>query len=155
MKKTCGIFIVNDLNELLVCRVTGSNHYSIPKGVLETTDRDIKERALIETLEESNINLFQNEDKLIFLDSQTYRSKKKKIFGFFIKISKEFQNKQILKCNSNHEIKKWGSIIRVPEVDKYEWILIDTVLNNRYIHEAQLIILAKSKIQIYKQKTQI
>lgn len=155
MKTTCGIFIINNSNELLVCRATGSNNFSIPKGELEENNENPLDRALIETFEEANIDLFKYKNKLISLGSNTYKNKKKKLIAYSIKISSNFQNKQDLKCESYFEYKKHGKTIKKPEVDYFEWIHIDAVIKIKKIHEAQLQLLSVHKSLISKQETQI
>ena len=45
---SCGIVIVNDARELLLCHVTGHDHWDLPKGCLLYTSDAADERSSVD-----------------------------------------------------------------------------------------------------------
>lgn len=123
---TCGIFLIHN-NDILICHPTGSsiNNWSIPKGLNESYESPLV-TAIRELKEETNISLFDFSDNIIMIGEKIYKTKRKKIIGFYSNCTKGKPNKFI--CNS---ITSKG----FPEVDLISWYPISLAMN--MIHEAQ------------------
>lgn len=110
MKTTCGVFVIQG-NNILIVHPTGApyDEWSIPKGLCNP-DESTMDAAIRETYEETNIDLSQY--ALNFLGESRYKSRKKKLHAFacFLDPDGSF----LCKCNS---FLKNGS----PEVDMFKW----------------------------------
>ena len=53
---SCGVVILNPDRELLLCHVTGQNHWDLPKGGIDVGETPMQ-AALRETREESGLRL--------------------------------------------------------------------------------------------------
>jgi 8-oxo-dGTP pyrophosphatase MutT (NUDIX family) len=70
---SCGVVIVNDHAELLLCHVTGQTHWDLPKGGIDEGETPLQ-AALRETREETSLVL--DAQALIDLGRLDYRPKK-------------------------------------------------------------------------------
>ena len=70
---SCGIVIVNDAHELLLCHVTGHDHWDLPKGGAIVGETPLQ-AALRETREECGLDL--EADDLVDLGRLPYRARK-------------------------------------------------------------------------------
>jgi 8-oxo-dGTP pyrophosphatase MutT (NUDIX family) len=72
-RMSCGVVVVNDEAELLLCHVTGQNHWDLPKGGLNDGETPL-EAALRETREETGLTL--DAGALLDLGRLPYRARK-------------------------------------------------------------------------------
>lgn len=141
-KITCGVFLVNKNNEILVCHPTNhkENIWSIPKGIKEK-DEDEFDAALRELHEETNI-LINRENLKVYktLNKFSYKHGKKTLQPFFIpEVENELDfGKFELKCNEN--VKLFGGH-KFPEVDDYWWVDIHKAKD--YLHETQVMAISQ------------
>jgi 8-oxo-dGTP pyrophosphatase MutT (NUDIX family) len=138
---TCGVFIIDSQKKILCCHPTNakSNIFSIPKGHFEMTDDSYLDRAIRETLEESNIDLNPYRKNIFYVGESIYKKKNKKLIAFGIIISDIFKNSFHLRCE-----KDFG--ILFPEVDGYKWFNKKTIIDNNLLHLTQIELLKTIKI---------
>jgi len=138
MEHSSGIFIFNNKNEVCICHPTGTKWgWSIPKGHID--DKETKlETALREVLEETNIDLYDFRDNIIYIGEQQYVSKKKTLYAFFYKYKTDI--KFDLKCNSYVPLdSKWNP--GLPENDIIKFVNVDVALE--LLQEAHKILLQR------------
>ena len=70
---SCGLVIVNDARELLLCHVTGHDHWDLPKGGAMAGETALQ-AALRETREECGLEL--DAEMLVDLGRLPYRARK-------------------------------------------------------------------------------
>jgi 8-oxo-dGTP pyrophosphatase MutT (NUDIX family) len=133
METTCGFFIVNKDNKILIVHPTGANEntWSIPKGRMDKGETEL-ETAYREVEEETNIDLLQYEGRVIPLGKTKYRRRKKILCGFVFEYDGKIKTK--LKCKTFVKNK-------FPEVDKYKWVSFKRAFE--LIHDTQQILLQK------------
>lgn len=127
---SCGIYIhINDT--LCICHPTNASikSWSIPKGQLELGE-SIIDRALIETLEETNINLFEYKKDLVYLGSKKYPKRKKILEAFYINANNINITKDI-RCTSYTE----GGFL---ENDIVKFEKIEIIKEYKLLHETQM-----------------
>jgi putative (di)nucleoside polyphosphate hydrolase len=115
---SCGVIILNEKNEILLCHVTGQKHWDIPKGLNENEELPIS-TVIRETKEETNIDLIKG--KLIDMGGFPY-NKKKNLYLF-----KYFDNNidlNSLKCVSTFE--HFYTKELMPEVDEFSFFDFQT-----------------------------
>lgn len=130
IEKTYGTFIVNPRDELLICRPYGvktTTGWTIPKGKAENSESDI-DAAIRECFEETGFDLKPFRKGMTYIGSQTYKTKKKRLFGFFLKLEVNISINTFF-CDAKLVNKE------VPEIDLYEWEIVNKALPR--IHEAQ------------------
>lgn len=110
---SCGIVIVNQEHELLLCHVTGRGHWDLPKGGIDAGETPIA-AALRETREETGL-VFEAE-ALTELGRFVY-SERKDLHLFAARMQR-FDVTQ-LSCES-HFSEHWSGK-RLPEMDAYGW----------------------------------
>jgi 8-oxo-dGTP pyrophosphatase MutT (NUDIX family) len=110
---SCGIVIVNQECELLLCHVTGRGHWDLPKGGIDTSESPI-DAALRETREETGLVLAAAE--LIDLGRFVY-SERKDLHLFATRMQRF--DVAGLWCES-HFAEHWTGK-RLPEMDAYGW----------------------------------
>jgi len=110
---SCGIVIVNQQHELLLCHVTGGGHWDLPKGGIDTGETPI-DAALRETREETALVLAA--DELIELGRFVY-SERKDLHLFATRLPR-FDVARLW-CES-HFSEHWTGK-RLPEMDAYGW----------------------------------
>jgi predicted NUDIX family NTP pyrophosphohydrolase len=110
---SCGIVILNEARELLLCHVTGQGHWDLPKGCLEANERPI-DAALRETREETGLSL----DASTLLDLGPRRYLAGKDLHLFAICMARFDASQ-LKCESYFSERPSGR--QLPEMDGFGW----------------------------------
>ena len=137
MKITCGIYLFNNRNELLICHPT--NHkwtlWTIPKGRIDEGETDYFDVAKRELYEETNINLddFKYEiTNITPFEIVRYKSSNKYLKSFLVKTSHNFDSHDI-KCDS---MVIWDGKPVFPEVDSFKWVTIEEA--RKLLHESQV-----------------
>lgn len=132
LNKTCGIFIFNPDNTVLICHVTNSdsNTWSIPKGRPDSLNELSIDTAVRELYEETGLGL--DKKNLISIGSSFYKSGRE--FVGFVYKSKDIINISSLNCSSMFE--KNG--IFFPEVDEFIFMKPVDIINKKLIHDTQI-----------------
>src|SRR5574343_111657 len=115
-KVSCGILILNEYNEILLCHVTGQEYFDIPKGVKELYESEI-DAAIRETYEETGLEFEKNNLKEIGF-FENYIPNKKDLCLFYVKVSNKDIDFDKLKCESYFTLENGD---KIKEVDYYEW----------------------------------
>ncbi|CAN5121858.1 NUDIX hydrolase [soil metagenome] len=110
---SCGIVILNPDRELLLCHVTGQNHWDLPKGGLDAGESTLA-AALRETREETGLRLEAH--TLRDLGRFTYTGKKD--LHLYATLLPRFEL-GALHCESHFADRSSGK--RLPEMDGYQW----------------------------------
>lgn len=138
---TCGIYLLDKYNNLLICRATGGG-WGIPKGLPEK-DEYYMTTAIRELEEETGIVYSTVNYRFAdVLPDAKYKNKDKILKSLFLFTN----NEQIdfdLKCISTFKSKS-GELL--PEISEYRWVTLDEAPN--YIHESQIANLEIIKEQI-------
>jgi ADP-ribose pyrophosphatase YjhB (NUDIX family) len=118
MKYTCGIFLKNKADEILICHATNSNGiWSIPKGLLDNGE-DYKEAAVRELFEETSIKLNElNIDDITPLGFFPFKNGRKTLVAFLVNFTDDW-SKIKLDCKSM----VLNRPIPFPEVDEFLWV---------------------------------
>ena len=116
---SCGVVIVNDVHELLLCHVTGQNHWDLPKGGIDTGESPLQ-AALRETREETGLHL--QAEALIDLGQFRYTTKKD--LHLFATCMPRIELSQ-LRCESHYLDHYSGR--RLPEMDGFGWFAFERV----------------------------
>jgi 8-oxo-dGTP pyrophosphatase MutT (NUDIX family) len=116
---SCGVVILNDQAELLLCHVTGQAHWDLPKGGLNDGETPLQ-AALRETREETGLLL--DGHALLDLGQMPYRSRKD-LHLFATRLPRLDTN--ALWCESAFSDLISGQ--RRPEMDGYGWFAFDAV----------------------------
>ena len=116
---SCGVVILNPDRELLLCHVTGQNHWDLPKGGIDTGETPMQ-AALRETREECGLRL--DAQALLDLGRFTYTTKKDlHLFATFI----ERIELNELHCESHYLDRLTGRSL--PEMDGFGWFTFERV----------------------------
>ncbi len=110
---SCGVVLLNDAGELLLCHVTGHEHWDIPKGGAHD-DESPMQAALRETREETGLLL--RPDSLLDLGRLPYTSRKD-LHLFAARTSR--LDTELLWCESRFDDLDTGSPL--PEMDGFGW----------------------------------
>lgn len=110
---SCGVVIVNPDREILLCHVTGQQHWDLPKGGIDPGESPLQ-AALRETREETGMRL--REDALLELGRFEYTAKKN--LHLFAICLPRFDVAQ-LHCESHYRDHHSGRDL--PEMDDYRW----------------------------------
>jgi len=110
---SCGILILTGQRELLLCHVTGQDHWDLPKGGAHADESPLQ-AALRETREETGLDLAA--ESLLELGRFDYRPKKD--LHLFATLMPRFDVAQ-LSCESHFSQLATGA--RLPEMDGYDW----------------------------------
>jgi 8-oxo-dGTP pyrophosphatase MutT (NUDIX family) len=116
---SCGILILNAQQELLLCHVTGQDHWDLPKGGAHEGESPLQ-AALRETREETSLELAA--DALRELGRFDYRPKKD--LYLFATLMPRFDVAQ-LRCES--QFSQYATGQRLPEMDGYDWVRFERV----------------------------
>ena len=118
-KLSCGIVVLNDEAELLLCHVTGHDHWDLPKGGALAGERPLQ-TALRETREECGLDL--DPAMLVDLGRLPYRARKDlHLFGALLPRG----DTRTLHCESRFIDGATGA--RLPEMDDFGWFAFDRV----------------------------
>lgn len=124
MKTSCGIIILNEINEILMGHVTGNKFYDIPKGLQDESEEPVI-CAIRECQEE--ISLVFDDTKLTDLGRFAY-NKEKNLHLFLTYVNKDSIKLDELFCDSffeHHYTKK-----QTPEVDGFKWVSVGEVVSH-------------------------
>ena len=110
---SCGVVILSPERELLLCHVTGQNHWDLPMGGIDAGETPLQ-AALRETFEETGLRL--QAQALIELGRIKYTGKKN--LHLFATRMPRFDVSQ-LRCESRYLDHHTGR--RLPEMDGYGW----------------------------------
>jgi putative (di)nucleoside polyphosphate hydrolase len=112
---SCGTLVVNNRGELLLCHVTGTKHWDIPKGMRDPGE-SMLEAARRELREETGIQF--DEDMFEELGCFDYR-KDKRLCLFKVAAPNDFHDLGHLLCSSYFPHIRTGE--STPEVDAFRW----------------------------------
>jgi len=110
---SCGVLILNDERELLLCHVTGQHHWDLPKGGIHAGESPL-EAAVRETEEESGLRL----DAGALLDLGRFDYRPRKDLHLFATLTHRF-DVSTLHCQSEFSDRASGR--RLPEMDGFAW----------------------------------
>ena len=116
---SCGVVIVNDLSELLLCHVTGHSHWDLPKGGIAEGETPLQ-AALRETQEETGLVL--DAAQLLDLGPLAYRPNKS--LHLFATLLPRLDTHQ-LHCESCFTDYRSGR--RLPEMNGFGWFAFDRI----------------------------
>lgn len=132
MQETIGIFLVNR-GRILIGHP--SKHpptaWTIPKGRPEPNENHL-DTAIREFKEEAGIDLSEFKDQMVFIGSQEYKNKNKKIFTYILKVETDFPEP---KCESM-VIDKGEPYF--PELDGFKWATYEEAINLLFVTQKQL-----------------
>jgi 8-oxo-dGTP pyrophosphatase MutT (NUDIX family) len=114
---SCGIVILNEEHEVLLCHVTGRGHWDLPKGGIDPGESPMQ-AALRETREETGLVL--DGDDLLDLGRIHY-GERKDLHLFAVRMAR-FDTAQ-LSCESEFS-ERWSGK-RLPEMDGYGWFAFE------------------------------
>lgn len=123
-KVSCGVLILNEYKEILLCHVTGQEYFDIPKGVKELYESEIN-AAIRETYEETGLEFQKTQIKEIGF-FENYIPNKKDLCLFYVRVKKQDVVMNDLKCTSFFTLDNGD---KVKEVDSYEWVDITKILD--------------------------
>lgn len=116
---SCGILILNARHELLLCHVTGQDHWDLPKGGPHDGESPLH-AALRETREETGLRF----DAAALLELGRYDYRPKKDLHLFATLTPRFDVAG-LRCESHFA--QWGTGRRLPEMDGFDWFGFERV----------------------------
>ena len=117
---SCGVLILSEQRELLLCHVTGQDHWDLPKGGAHPGESPLQ-AALRETREETGLQLDPGD--LLDLGRLDYRPKKD--LHLFATLMPRLDLTG-LRCESQFSQASAGA--RLPEMDAYAWFAFDQVV---------------------------
>lgn len=117
---SCGVVIVNDAAELLLCHVTGHDHWDLPKGGAHPGETPLQ-AALRETREETGLVL----DAAALVELGCFGYGARKDLHLFTTLQPRL-DARTLRCDSHFTCRASGR--RRPEMDGYGWFPFDAVV---------------------------
>lgn len=151
MITTCGIFLINKYNQILIGHPTGMSPllWSIPKGVQEPCESPLK-TAWREVTEETGIhrndivlNVYRFRRSM--LGCAHYTEKPKRIIAYGYKFDGVLDKTPV--CNSTFFCKATNQ--RLPEVDRWKWL--DYKKAYKYLNDTQKSLLRTAiKLGVFK-----
>ena len=112
---SCGTLVVNRQGEILLCHVTGTQSWDIPKGVQEQGESTL-EAARRELREETGLDVEGN--RFEDIGDFDYR-RDKRLHLYRVWVADDLKNLQSLSCTSYYPHFHTGKMI--PEVDAFRW----------------------------------
>jgi 8-oxo-dGTP pyrophosphatase MutT (NUDIX family) len=116
---SCGVVVLLESRELLLCHVTGQRHWDLPKGGIHAGETPI-EAALRETQEETGLRLCP--DTLLDLGRHAYTARKG--LHLFACLSQRIEPRD-LHCASCF-VERFSGRLR-PEMDGFGWFAFDRI----------------------------
>lgn len=118
---SCGVLVLCDVGEILLCHSTGSPRWDIPKGIGDEGENESeKQTALRETFEEAGLAL--DGDGLLDLGRFAYlRGKDLHLFAVLI------DRIDLAACQCTSFFEDSRGRLR-PEVDAYQWVAFESAL---------------------------
>lgn len=113
---SCGVLLLNEADELLLCHVTGASHWDIPKGCLDEGETPW-EAVIREAREETGLML--RPDRLLELGRLAYRPDKA-LHLFLGNVSRLQLDPATCVCTSYFEHPTSQRLL--PEVDAFAWV---------------------------------
>ncbi|MBC7481896.1 MAG: NUDIX domain-containing protein [Rhizobacter sp.] len=110
---SCGVIILSPERELLLCHVTGQNHWDLPKGGIDAGESPLA-AALRETVEETSLRL--RAEDLLDLGRFKYTAKKN-LHLFAMQMPRV--DVSGLRCDSHYHDHYSGR--HLPEMDGFGW----------------------------------
>ncbi|WEF35091.1 NUDIX hydrolase [Pseudoduganella chitinolytica] len=121
METSCGTLVVDDRGRLLLCHVTGTAHWDIPKGLLDAEETPLQAAAR-ELFEEAGIAFAVERYRDLGLFD--YR-RDKRLHLFRVDAGSELGDLSALRCTSFFPHRLTGK--PTPEADGYRWATADEV----------------------------
>ena len=115
MPVSCGTLVVNPAGELLLCHVTNTARWDIPKGMQDAGEAPLA-AAMRELQEEAGIGF--EAQRFIDLGSFAYRPDKR-LHLFLVRVDEELGDLSQLVCTSFFPHPKSGK--PTPETDGFRW----------------------------------
>ncbi|GGY88629.1 NUDIX hydrolase [Pseudoduganella plicata] len=121
MDTSCGTLVFNDSGQLLLCHVTGTAHWDIPKGLLDGSETPLA-AAQRELFEEAGVRF--DAARYVELGMFDYR-RDKRLHLFRVDAGDELGTLEGLQCTSFFPHRYTGK--PTPEADGYRWATRDEV----------------------------
>ncbi len=115
---SCGILVVDDRDELLLCHATGTSRWDIPKGRREAGESEL-DAALRETFEETGLRF----EPRALLELGRFRYRPGKDLHLFATRSERVDPSR---CTCSTRFRDARGRL-VPEMDGYAWVPFDEV----------------------------
>jgi 8-oxo-dGTP pyrophosphatase MutT (NUDIX family) len=116
---SCGIVILNDDAELLLCHVTGQDHWDLPKGGIAPGETPLQ-AALRETREETSLVL----DGAVLLDLGRLDYRPRRDLHLFATLMPRVDPRR-LTCESHFTEHSGGR--QMPEMDGFDWFAFEQI----------------------------
>lgn len=118
---SCGTLLINPHGQILLCHVTGTRNWDIPKGIQDPGESTL-EAAMRELFEEAGLAF----DATAFEDLGVFDYRRdKRLHLYKVKAPAELASLEALKCTSYFPHQTTGAI--TPEVDGFMWAGRDEV----------------------------
>ncbi len=118
---SCGTLLINPQGQILLCHVTGTRNWDIPKGMQDPGESTL-EAAMRELFEEAGLAF----DAAAFEDLGVFDYRRdKRLHLYKVKAPAELASLEALKCTSYFPHQTTGAM--TPEVDGFMWAGRDEV----------------------------
>jgi 8-oxo-dGTP pyrophosphatase MutT (NUDIX family) len=131
---SCGVLVVNARGELLLCHVTGTAKWDIPKGMQDPGEEAL-EAAIRELREEAGIGF--DRERFEDLGEMAYRPGKR-LHLFRVLSGAELESLDHLQCTSYFPHHVTGKL--TPETDGFRWAARDELARLCWPRMAQLLL---------------